>query len=97
MKIKFLKIAQIELEDAIEYYEYQVPKLGYRFLKEIEESLTRIVKFSDAYPKIGKYTRRCLVKDFPYAILYYCEYDEIIITAVAHQHRNPVNYKNRLK
>ena len=28
MRIRFLEIAQIELDDAIEYYNYEVPGLG---------------------------------------------------------------------
>ena len=31
MKINFLEIAQIELDDAIEYYNYEVPGLGDAF------------------------------------------------------------------
>jgi hypothetical protein len=31
MKIKFLEIAQVELDDAIEYYNYESPGLGDAF------------------------------------------------------------------
>ena len=34
MRIRFLEIAQIELDDAIEYYNYEVPGLGDAFLKK---------------------------------------------------------------
>ena len=37
-----------------------------------------------AWTRIGKRTRRCLVKGFPFALLYMVEADEIIVTAVAH-------------
>jgi hypothetical protein len=32
MKIQFLELAQNELDDAFEYYEYQQEDLGYRFV-----------------------------------------------------------------
>jgi hypothetical protein len=35
MKINFLEIAQIELDEAIEYYNYEVPGLGDAFLTEV--------------------------------------------------------------
>jgi len=35
MNINFLEIAQIELDDAIEYYNYEVPGLGDAFLTEV--------------------------------------------------------------
>ncbi len=41
MKINFLEIAQIELDDAIEYYNYEVPSLGDAFLTEVLNALDR--------------------------------------------------------
>lgn len=35
-------------------------------------------------------------KGFPYALLYAIETDEILITAVAHLHRDPEHYKDRI-
>ena len=43
MKINFLEIAQIELDDAIEYYNYEVPGLGDAFLAEVLNSLDRML------------------------------------------------------
>jgi hypothetical protein len=49
-----------------------------------------------AWTKIGTKTRRCILKGFPYALLFIEETDEIIITAVAHLHRNPKYFKDRI-
>ena len=49
MKINFLEIAQIELDDAIEYYNYEVPGLGDAFLTEVLNALDRIGEFSEAW------------------------------------------------
>ena len=35
MRIRFLEIAQIELDEVIEYYNYEEPKLGDAFLTEV--------------------------------------------------------------
>jgi hypothetical protein len=43
MKINFLEIAQIELGEAIEYYNYEVPGLGDAFLTEVLNALDRTV------------------------------------------------------
>ncbi len=45
MKINFLEIAQIELDDAIEYYNYELPGLGDAFLTEVLNALDRIGEF----------------------------------------------------
>jgi len=49
MKINFLEIAQIELDDAIEYYNYEAPGLGDAFLTEVLNALDRIGEFPEAW------------------------------------------------
>lgn len=50
MRINFLEIAQIELDDAIEYYNYEVPGLGDAFLTEVLNALDRIGEFTRVVP-----------------------------------------------
>jgi len=45
MSIRFLEIAQIELDEAIEYYNYQILGLGDAFLTEVLNALDRIGEF----------------------------------------------------
>lgn len=49
MRIRFLEIAQIELDDAIEYYNYEIPGLGDAFLTEVLNTLDRIGKYPEAW------------------------------------------------
>jgi len=44
VKIVFDKLAQLELGDASEYYELEVPDLGSRFKVEIKRRIRRINK-----------------------------------------------------
>lgn len=96
MKIRFLSLARLELIDTIEFYDYQSSLLGQRFYKEFKISLQRIKEYPNSWPKLGKRTRRCIIKGFPYAIFYWNTSEEIIITAISHMHRNPVYYKDRI-
>jgi hypothetical protein len=57
MKINFLEIADIELEEAIAFYNYQSPKLGDVFLKEVLEAIERIKLFPNAWHLCSKNTR----------------------------------------
>ncbi|HFU75972.1 MAG TPA: hypothetical protein ENK66_06975 [Arcobacter sp.] len=45
MKVEFLKLAQQELDDAFEYYEYQQTDLGYRFVEEVYNAFDLIRPF----------------------------------------------------
>ena len=92
MKVRFLSPASIELDEAIRYYDHQLPGLGFRFFQEVNAAIDRIKLFPDAWTKIGEQTRRCPLKGFPYALLYISEQEEILVTAVANLHRKPGHY-----
>lgn len=96
MKIRFLSPASIELDEAIRYYDHQLPGLAFRFFQEVDACIDRIELMPEAWTKIGEQTRRCLIKGFPYALHYTAEPEEILITAVAHLHRDPEQYRNRI-
>lgn len=97
MKIRFLSPAYIELDEAVRYYDHQLPGLGFRFYQEISSAIERIKLLPEGWTKINGQTRRCTLKGFPYAIFYIIEKEEILVTAVAHLHRNPEHYKDRIK
>ena len=97
MKVRFLSPANVELDEAISYYDHELPGLGFRFFQEVYSAVERICLFPEGWAKIGKITRRCRLKSFPYALLYSIEQDEIIVLSVANLHRNPDHYKDRIK
>jgi len=96
MQIKFLEIAQIELDDAVSYYNREMSGLGDRFLTEIVNTLDRIGKFPHAWQPCSKRTRRCRLRLFPYGIIYQIIDHEILVTAVANLHRKPEYWQSRL-
>lgn len=97
MKVKFLDVAQAELDEAFEYYESLQDGLGFRFLNELNLSKCRIIKFPNSYARIGGTSRRCLIQKFPYSLIYeYSETEkEILIVAVSHLHRRPDYWGDR--
>lgn len=96
MKIEFLEAAQAELDDAFEWYEAQQKNLGVQFINEFEAAIKRISIYPESYVLIDNEIRRCLIKRFPYGILYGIQSDTIVIIAVAHLHRKPNYWKERL-
>ena len=54
MKIRFLAVAEIELDEAIEYYNHESPGLGGEFLTEILHALDRICRFPEAWHPCSK-------------------------------------------
>jgi hypothetical protein len=68
MRIRFLEIAEMELDEAIQYYNYEVAGLGDDFLTEVLNTLDRIARFPEAWHPYSKRTRRCQTRRFPYGI-----------------------------
>lgn len=94
MNISFSDIAKIELDDTFEYYENEQINLGYRFINEIENAIERIKFYPKGWHPMSKNTRRCLVKNFPYGIIYQIREDSILIIAIANLHRKPNYWTN---
>lgn len=95
MKIIFLELAQGELDQAISYYNYQHQGLGDEFLGEVLKTIDLIQKYPNAWQKLSDRTRRCLIKGFPYGIVYATSGDDLVILAIAHLHRKPGYWSDR--
>jgi len=94
--VDFLPLAQSELDDTFEYYEFQQSGLGYRFIAEVMNSLELIVAYPEAWTKSSKRTRRCLVKTFPYGIVYQERNDTILVVAIVNLHKEPDYWVSRV-
>jgi len=65
MKVRFLRPADWELREALNYYDSQKPGLGDDFLDELQKTLERVVNFPKAQPRVGKAIRRSRTHRFP--------------------------------
>ena len=97
MKILFLEPARTELDEAVEYYNYQQDGLGEAFLSEVLRALDIIGRFPEAWQPLSARTRRCRTRRFPYGVIYQRREGEILVVAVAHLHRKPEYWEDRLK
>ncbi len=97
MKARFLKLAQSEIDDAFAWYESQSQGLGTQFLDEFDRAFRRVMAYPLASADIGDGLRRCLLSRFPYGIIYGTDTQTVIIVAVAHLHREPRYWIDRLE
>lgn len=97
MTVRIGDAARLELEDGVRWYEEQYQGLGYRFSFEIHETVKRIAAFPESYHEIDPKIRRALAKKFPYGIIYTIVGGDIEIVAVAHLHRSPYYWAERIK
>jgi toxin ParE2 len=97
MKIRFLSLANQEVDDAVRWYEAQAEGLSRDFLDELD----RVVRLVRIYPLMAKQIepeiRRLLFTRFPYSLIYGIDQETIVVIAVAHQHRQPRYWADRIK
>ena len=96
MSIRFLSPAEQELDDTFEWYEDQMAGLGHEFLAEIDEAVHRITTWPEAHTILKGTLRRCLVRRFPYGVVYGIDEQTIVIVAIAHLHRKPFYWTHRI-
>ncbi|MEK6581485.1 MAG: type II toxin-antitoxin system RelE/ParE family toxin [Nitrospirota bacterium] len=96
MKIKFSRLAQLEVDDAVAWYDSQSRSLGTQFLDDLDRAVRRIVAFPLSCADVEPELRRCLLTRFPYGIIYGIDSDTIVVIAVAHLHRKPRYWIDRL-
>lgn len=96
MQVKFSTVAESELDDASLYYDASVPGLGAQFRGEVERSALQLSRMPMLRPEVWPPIRRCLLSRFSYALIYSIETDYVFVIAVAHQHRNPGYWQDRM-
>ncbi len=97
MNIEISEFAQKELDDAVLYYEMEQHGLGIRFKKAVRQAINRIKKYPTSWPIERGEVRKCFVHKFPYKVLYSVQKENIVVLAIAHQHRRPGYWIERAK
>jgi toxin ParE1/3/4 len=97
MRVEFVLGARLEFHDATEWYEARGDGLGSAFAEELKDTLILIAQAPDRWRCVEEDVRRCLLRCFPYAVLYTIEADCILVLAVMHSSREPGYWKDRLK
>jgi plasmid stabilization system protein ParE len=90
-----------EIRAAAQWYEDQAA-LGEAFLVAVSDALESIERHPRRFAKYERLRtprelRRCLLRNFPYAIIYEVGESRILILAVAHVRRRPNYWRERLR
>ena len=93
---RFAEAAKLELIQEVEFYENIEAGLGARFLASIREVVSRAILYPLTGSPYRKNTRRLLVKDFPFAVIYRSHTDGVVIFAVAHLSKRPGYWRSRI-
>ena len=101
MKLTILHDAELESAEAAAWYDDQRSGLGDEFLTELAEAFSRIRHDRQVFARLETYTgayavRRCVLRRFPYLVVFTCLAEETLVVAVAHARRKPLYWLERL-
>ncbi len=96
MKIVFLKNAQTDFDDAVDYYaEHASTRVAEAFIQDVQHARQRLAERPEIGAAITKRLRILHLRHFPYSIIYRFSADTITIYAIAHQRRRPGYWQGR--
>lgn len=99
MKLRVLSTAEAEATEAACWYDDQSIGLGELFLAESAAALSAIevdpLQFGLLETEPAGRFRRCLLRRFPYAVIFEVQSVAILVLAVAHTSRRPSYWRDR--
>ena len=97
MRVIFDPQAQAEFDDVCRYYNPQKTGLGDDFTEMVRQGLRRVLTQPESCTVEFDDVRRRVLKRFPYKLLYSVETAHLYVIAVAHQHRKPSYWHDRIE
>ena len=88
--------ALAELKSAISWYLEQNETTANKFVAAIDRAIDLILESPRRWPAGELGTRKFVLQRFPYAVIYKDKESVVTIIAVAHGHRRPGYWKDRL-
>ena len=102
MRPRFHPEARVEYTDALVYLEDRRQGYGEKFEMEVFAALERALEFPGSGVRMPGYPEHVDIRAFPlrvfrYSLMIHFDGDEAVVYAVAHQHRKPGYWQDRLK
>jgi plasmid stabilization system protein ParE len=96
MRIRYLEDAHREIREGAEYYRKAAsPAIAQAFRRAVRDAVRLIRAQPLAWQKTDIFGRRYVMSRFPYSVIYEIDGDDLVVVAIACQHREPHYWANR--
>jgi plasmid stabilization system protein ParE len=98
MKLRILRPVQLELRDAVRWYEERGAGLGHALRDEVLARLQFLCELPLSAPAwVDDPSFRCsTLRRFPYRVFFFTDDDELVVVAIAHDRRKPGYWRSRV-
>jgi plasmid stabilization system protein ParE len=95
MRVVFRPEARNELLAAQAWYESRAAGLGLEFARVVDAAVASASRSSNAFAQIAGNCRRILLRKFPFSLVFRVRGDELLVLAIFHHRRNPLELTQR--
>jgi plasmid stabilization system protein ParE len=93
--VVYLPGARRDFDESFDWYAERSAVAAKRFSAAVDAALSEISADPERFARIDDRHRGCLLKRFPFRIIYRIEPTKILVVAVAHAKRRPGYWKRR--
>jgi toxin ParE1/3/4 len=95
LPVRLLPEAKAEFDDSADWYNRQRKGLGRTFVAHIRDTIARIRANPRLHAVVYQDVRKAVVPQFPFVVLYKLEPGEVVVVAVFHTARDPLEWQRR--
>jgi plasmid stabilization system protein ParE len=95
MPVDYLPGARRDFDESFDWYAERSTVAAERFSSAVDAALNRIAASPQQFALIDRLHRECIVRRFPFRIVYRVESNRILVVAVAHAKRRPGYWTHR--
>lgn len=93
--VTFLPAAEADYQAALAWYRARSMRSAAGFEAAVADGVQRVADNPGLYALIDDRHRRCLIRRYPYSLIYRVEPDGVLIVAVAHSRRSSSYWQGR--
>lgn len=93
--VEYLDGARFDFDESFDWYAERSVEAAIGFALEVDEAVAKIVAEPQRFPTTASCCRFCLVKRYPFRVVYQEGPERIVIVAVAHAKRRPRFWRGR--
>ena len=93
--VSFLPAATADYHAALAWYRARSPQAAAGFDAAVADAVQRIANSPELYALVDDRHRRCLLRRYPYSLIYRVESTGVLVVAVAHSRRSSSYWQGR--
>jgi plasmid stabilization system protein ParE len=95
MPVDYLPGAQRDFDESFDWCAERSALAAERFASAVDATLNRVAASPEQFTLVDRLHRECVVKRFPFRIIYRIDSSRILVIAVAHAKRRPNFWRYR--